>query len=128
MNKHPIQPLAKDSAGVLRFKKNHIVCDLLEVASQHGLSLNDLACRDYSPDDRQQLAQLIGYSLSGYGDLGYVDNEAYAAAEKRSKKAKKSDDAIRAEHLRAELKSIRRALRVSTAKIFGIHPDDLGAE
>ena len=29
-----------------------------------------------------QLAQLIGYSLSGYSELSYVDDDSYGAAEK----------------------------------------------
>lgn len=75
--KHPIQPLAQDESGVLRFKANAIVQHLLESG---GIDMNQIAKLDFTADDRQQFAQLIGYSLSGYGDLGYVDEDAYSTA------------------------------------------------
>jgi hypothetical protein len=66
--KHPIQPLEKDSAGVTRFKQNAIVRYLIDNGS---IGLNDLARVNFPQEDREQFAQLIGYSLSGYGDLSY---------------------------------------------------------
>lgn len=80
-SKHPLQPLALDSQGVLRFKENKIVSHLLEVGRQHGCGLNELACMNFSKEDREQFAQLIGYSLSGWGTLIYVSDETYAAAQ-----------------------------------------------
>lgn len=74
---HPTQPLEKDEHGVLRFKSNKIVRYLLD---NGGIDMNHLAVKNFSEDDRQQFAQLIGYSLSGYGDLSYVSDEAYAAS------------------------------------------------
>lgn len=76
--KHPMQPLAKDDYGVLRFKRNAII-DYLFMSG--NLNLNKLAVMDFTPEDRQQIAQLLGYSLYGYGDLSYVDDAAYEAAE-----------------------------------------------
>lgn len=76
--KHPIQPLSEDKNGTIRFKSNKIVEFLLE---QGGFDMNDLACMEFSQEDREQFAQLIGYSLSGYGDLSYVSDESYDAAE-----------------------------------------------
>lgn len=32
-------------------------------------------------EDREQFAQLIGYSLSGFADLSYVSNKTYNAAD-----------------------------------------------
>lgn len=72
--KNPIQPLANDEHGVLRFKPNAIVRHLLD--AHPTCDMNRLACMDFTDDDRQQFAQLIGYSLSGYGDLGYVSDHA----------------------------------------------------
>lgn len=126
MKDHPIQPLAKDSHGTLRFKENKIVRDLLEVASKHGLSLNDIALREYSVEDRRQLAQLIGYSLCGYGELrSYVDDAAYAAAVGKSKGSQKSDAEIERDHYRAELRAIKKALQKPVARLFEIHPNAL---
>ena len=76
--KNPIQPLEKDSHGVLRFKENKIVRYLLD---NGGITLNDLATMDFSQDDSEQFAQLIGYSLSGFGELSYVSDETYWAAQ-----------------------------------------------
>lgn len=79
--KHPMQPLALDAHGVLRFKENKIVSHLLEVGQRNGCGLNELASMDFSQEDREQFAELIGYSLSGWGSLSYVSDESYAAAE-----------------------------------------------
>lgn len=62
--KHPIQPLYKSESGVVRFKPNAIVQYLLD---NGGISMNDIACLDFSREDREQFAQLIGYSHSGAG-------------------------------------------------------------
>lgn len=126
MATHPIQPLARDANGVLCFKENKIVSDLLDVASKHGLSLNGIADRNYSNEDRQQLAQLIGYSLSGYSELrSYVDDAAYAAAVAKSKGLKKSDAEIERDHYRAELRALKRSLQKPMARLFEVHPSDL---
>jgi hypothetical protein len=75
--KHPIQPIEKDDKGILRFKENKMVVYLLY---HGGIDLNKLAVLNFSNEDRQQFAQLIGYSLDGYGELSYVSDDAYEAA------------------------------------------------
>lgn len=35
---------------------------------------------DFPQEDRVQLAQLIGYSQEGFGELSYVTNKDYARA------------------------------------------------
>jgi hypothetical protein len=75
--KHPIQPLIKDIHGRLRFKENRIVTFLLE---NGWYDMNSLAKEDFSQEDREQFAQLIGYSLDGFGTLSYVSDETYLAA------------------------------------------------
>lgn len=67
--KHPMQPVVIANDGCARFKENKIVSDLLAIASSNGMDLNQIAARNYSKDDYSQLMQLIGYSVSGYGDL-----------------------------------------------------------
>jgi len=82
IKKHPVQPVMKDSFGTLRFKKNEIVCFLLD----HGpFDMNKLACLPFSQEDYEQFAQLIGYSLSGFGDLSYVSDETHNRATKKVK-------------------------------------------
>ena len=76
----PIQPIDRDARGVLRFRENRIVSRVLDVAKAQGYGLNEIACGDFTAEERQQFAQLIGYSLDGYGDLSYVGAEAYGVA------------------------------------------------
>ena len=79
--KFPMQPIQIDEQGVVRFAKNRIVDDLLEFATARRFSLNQIATGDYSDDERMQLAQLIGYSVSGYGDLSYASEESIQKAD-----------------------------------------------
>lgn len=83
--RHPIQPLIVDSNGVRRFKGNAIVRFLLDNCP---IDLNALAMLPFSVEDREQFAQLIGYSLSGFGELSYVTDRTYRRAEKQLAKEK----------------------------------------
>lgn len=74
--RQPIQPLVLDERGVLRFRGNSIVRYLLD---NGGVDLNHLACVEFPQEDREQFAQLIGYSLSGFGELSYVSDDTYDA-------------------------------------------------
>jgi len=121
MAKHPIQPLEKDAHGILRFKQNAIVRFLLDSGPN---DMNKLAMMPFSQEDRQQFAQLIGYSLCGYGDLSYVSDDDYNAAVEMSKKGKSEKDA-RIDTLEKTISKIREGLRAPMAELFGIHPDDL---
>jgi len=78
---------------------------------------------DFPKEDRQQLAQLIGYSLSGYSELGYVDDDAFGAASNMV--GVRSEDKAKIKHLESELKAVRKALQKPMARLFGVHPDDL---
>ena len=77
----PMQPLIRDKSGTLRFKGNALVEALYEHSAQNGMSMNDLARMDFAEDHRQQFAQLIGYSVDGYGTLSYVSDDAHSAAQ-----------------------------------------------
>lgn len=72
--KNPIQPLINDEHGALRFKENKIVSFLFAEYQKNKPEIN-LSFGNFSQDDREQFAQLIGYSLSGFGELSYVSNE-----------------------------------------------------
>lgn len=125
--KNPIQPLAKDAQGVLRFKGNTLVSALLDHGQATGFGLNEMACKFYTTehaDDWQQLAQLIGYSLSGYGELSYVNDDAYGAAATMADEELSEKDA-RIVHLEHELFMVRASLREPIARLYGMHPDDL---
>lgn len=75
--RHPQQPVANDGTGVWRFKANKIIRYLCDSGK---LNLNEIAIMPFPAEDRMQIAQLLGYSVSGYGDLSYVTDESYDAA------------------------------------------------
>jgi hypothetical protein len=77
--KHPLQEVQLDDRGVIRFRKNKIVEYLLD---QGPFDMNHLAVQGFSAEDQEQFAQLIGYSVSGFSELSYVSDEAYAEAER----------------------------------------------
>lgn len=77
-----MQPVIQN-ADVARFKRNAIVCFLLDAGPY---DLNKLALMNFTKADREQFAQLIGYSVSGFGDLSYVSNKAYYAARAQAEK------------------------------------------
>ena len=83
MKKHPMQPIALDEFGVARFKKNAIVEYLLEAGP---FDMNNLALMPFSNDDREQFAQLIGYSVCGFGELSYASQKRVDKADKKAEK------------------------------------------
>lgn len=122
--KNPIQPLVKDEHNVLRFKQNKIVTDLLNFAQEKGFGLNEIASREYDVEDREQLAQLIGYSLSGFSDLSFVKYETYNTASNMHEHGLDERDA-RIQYLEDTLNSIRNGLKEAVTSAFNVHPDDL---
>lgn len=99
--KHPMQPVYTDEHGVPRFKDNAIIRFIVDNAAecvhpgapridpdtgrpfhQGRLDLGKLAMMDFPQEDREQFAQLMGYSIGGYHELSYVSDESAAAASK----------------------------------------------
>ena len=122
--KNPIQPIIKDEHGVPRFKKNELVDVLLDWAQERGFGLNEIARINFSNDDRQQFAQLIGYSLDGYSSLSYVDDDAYCVAD-RMFEHEETEEQARINDLQEKLDAVRIAMREPIAALYGIHPDNL---
>ena len=116
--KHPMQPI-EITKGTPRFKRNAIVNFL---AMKFGL--NELASMDFPLEDWEQLAQLMGYSLSGFSELSYVTGEAYETAVKMHEEGKSEADA-RIEYLEETLDTLRDVLKRIVPKVFRIHEDDL---
>lgn len=83
--KHPLQKIIIDEHGVHRFERNKIVEFLLDAGQ---FDLNQIAAMPFDREDREQFAQLIGYSISGFGELSYVSDEAYDLAAAESDKLK----------------------------------------
>lgn len=121
MHAHPIQPLIDAPDDLVRFQGNAIVRFLLD---KGGLTLMDIAAEDFSREDHEQFAQLIGYSHRGASELSYMSTEvldaAWAAYENPEQSA-----AAREGVLRDQLNGLRLALREPIAQLYGKHPDDL---
>jgi hypothetical protein len=77
----PMQPLRIDRNGTVRFRENAIVTFLLDFGP---FDMNALALMDFSHEDRAQFAQLIGYSVSGFGELPYVSEQAVQVADAKA--------------------------------------------
>ena len=83
-----MQPLVVDSQGVVRFKANPIVRWLVDehdrlAKGNHARvdpALNRIPVMEFSREDREQLAMLLGYSVSGAGDLPYFSDERWMEA------------------------------------------------
>ena len=74
----PLQPIYLDSQGIARFRENRIVRFLLDNGPN---DMNRLARLGFTNEDHEQFAQLIGYSVSGFGDLSYASPATVAAAD-----------------------------------------------
>jgi hypothetical protein len=123
MKRHPIQPIVKDEHGVARFKANAIVRHLLDAGP---FDMNTLAGMEFSREDREQFAQLIGYSLDGFGELSYVSDDTFNAAILMHETGASEKDALIAS-LEETLAAVRAGLRDAAAAAFQIHPDNLVA-
>lgn len=83
MKPQPMQPIVRAKDQVIRFQQNQIVHDLLEAArAGKVMDMNTIAAGDYRTEDREQFAQLIGYSVSGFGDLSYARPKTVAEADR----------------------------------------------
>lgn len=121
MKNHPIQPVYKDELGTIRFKANAIVTYLLD---KGPFDMNHLVLQDFSQEDREQFAQLIGYSLSGFGELSYTKDETYETASKMAENDISESDA-KIEYLTETLETVREGLREIVPNVFRICPEDL---
>jgi hypothetical protein len=86
MTKHPIQPIELDEHGTARFKRNNIIDRLFD---EGMIDLNTIAIwaqqrgSSITQEDQMQLAQLLGYSVSGFGGLSYADPDVVEEADKQ---------------------------------------------
>lgn len=115
--KHPIQKIIDH-----RFVENKIVSYLLD---NGGIDLNKLAVLPFDDEDRQQFAQLIGYSVSGYAGLNYVSDEAYDTAARLEEKPELPEVEANNITLRNQLREARNGVKEAAVALFKIHPDDL---
>lgn len=114
--KHPMQKIENG-----RFVANEVVRYLLD---HGGIDLNDIARKGFPPEDEEQFAQLIGYSVSGFGSLSYVSDECFCTAEQMMAGVESDKDA-RIAALESMLEAARKPVRDAAVALFAIHPDDL---
>ena len=82
----PMQPVELTSDGVARFRRNRIVEALHQAACEgRKLDLNAIAIMaahgQFTDAEQMQFAMLIGYSVSGFGDLSYADQSVIRRAD-----------------------------------------------
>jgi hypothetical protein len=118
---HPIQPIVTDKHGVKRFKMNRIVRYMLDMGD---IGMNELAMMEFSQEDREQFAQLIGYSLSGFSELSYVSDVTYETAATMADNGTSEAEA-RIAVLEEKLEAVRAAMKTVVPNLFRICPDDL---
>lgn len=91
---HPTQPIGFDESGVIRFKRNAIVRAMFD--EQHILNMNEIVIRlqqgHFSKADYTQFIQLIGYPVSGAGELDGFDRKVIGVADKEAEKIWKASE------------------------------------
>jgi hypothetical protein len=82
MRTQPMQPIIKDNHGVFRFQENKIISMLCDAGQ---LDLNYIAGQCIEKKiprvDQMQFWQMLGYSVSGFGDLSFASKDMVAAAD-----------------------------------------------
>lgn len=82
--RHPMQQIYRDNQDTIRFRANKIVQYLFNTSRPeiNMNSLAELAAKGrFSAEDQEQFAQLIGYSVSGFAELPYVNPETVKLAD-----------------------------------------------
>lgn len=84
--KHPRQTIGWDDNNVIRFKENKIINWMLDQGrAGNEFNLNTIALKahlgEFSIGDATQFWQLLGYSVSGYGDLSLIPAEEVEACD-----------------------------------------------
>lgn len=91
----PDQPLYVDSDGCARFRENRIVRFMLSVCREHGVNLSVIGAMtadgSYSNEEFAQLAQLIGYSVYGFGELSVNPREIVERCDKKAEELLKKE-------------------------------------
>ena len=76
--KMPMQPIVVDE-GIPHFVANSIVRFLYKAGPFDMNTIMELP--GVSREEREQFAQLIGYTVNGFGELGYADPGTVAKAD-----------------------------------------------
>lgn len=93
---HPMQPIGLDELGTPRFKENKIVSLLLHNGKFDLNALSMLVHKGMaSKEDYTHLMQLIGYSVSGYGDLSTSPPELVEKADRIADRVVKEAEGVK---------------------------------
>ncbi len=76
----PMQPI-EYVGDVIRFRSNAIIDRLCR---ERIIDLNRIAIWDVPAADKEQFWQLLGYSVSGFGDLSFVRKKTVRKADKKA--------------------------------------------
>lgn len=77
--------------GTVLFKPNRIVKTLLDLSP---VGLSKLASFEFDQEDWDQFYQLIGYTVSGYGELSMVSDRAKNEADFRAGRLKEGEEEV----------------------------------
>lgn len=106
----PIQPVIKNG-NQKRFHPNAIVRHLLD--SHQTEDMNSIGNGRFLREDREQFAQLIGYSVAGFGTLSYVSDYVY-------EKAENEDSSVLSSFIR-ELVSLVKSNCLEQFSVYKVH-------
>ena len=87
-----MQPIAPDSHGVARFRENDVIRWLVDVK---GVNLNEVSrvaqTEEFDRYDVAQFWQMLGYSVSGYGDISFIPKSVVEKADSKVEEMRKKD-------------------------------------
>lgn len=72
-----MQPVVMDDRKVIRFQKNAVVAWLFD---KGAINLNELALQGFPAEDKEQVLQLLGLSVSGFSEYDYATPETIEQA------------------------------------------------
>lgn len=83
---HPMQPVVIAKDKIICFKENPIIQWMLDMGREgKRFDLNTIAIVSsglgWKKEDHMQIAQMLGYSVSGYGDLSYASKKSIQEAD-----------------------------------------------
>lgn len=77
--RHPMQPIVFDDKGVLRFKADNIVKEIIEQYPFDPVTNSEQFASDY-----QQILQLMGVTVDDYCSMPYVSKRSKHKARKKA--------------------------------------------
>lgn len=121
--KHPIQPIVYDENGIQRFKENKILKYLIESGDLDLNKVAELAHSFNAINDREQINQLMGYSIGGFLDTNPSTETATIVEEMADKGI--TEDQARNNYLRNSLKEYRLGMVNAVSALFEIDKEEL---